>query len=72
MIDERQPKPPTGSFALFFRDRRLTGDFKGISAGDSSRLIAEEWKALSEGEKKVRTDRNSEWKHTNKCAEIRG
>lgn len=34
-------------------NRHASGDFKGISIPDSSKLIAAEWKALSEDEKTV-------------------
>ncbi|EME88870.1 uncharacterized protein MYCFIDRAFT_213435 [Pseudocercospora fijiensis CIRAD86] len=49
--DERVPKRPTGSFAQFNTNRRHSGDFQGISLSDSTKLLAQEWKALSPSEK---------------------
>ncbi|KAH7080557.1 hypothetical protein BKA63DRAFT_246760 [Paraphoma chrysanthemicola] len=54
--DDRQPKRLRNAYTLFFAERRSSGDFKGISAIDASKLIAAEWKALSEGEKKKYRD----------------
>jgi hypothetical protein len=54
LVDDRQPKGMTTSFGAFFAERHLSGDFKGITVPESAKLAAEEWKALSEGEKKVR------------------
>ncbi|TKA77468.1 hypothetical protein B0A49_02351 [Cryomyces minteri] len=51
--DERQLKRPISAFTLFHIERFASNDFKGIPhVADAARLSAEEWKALSEGEKK--------------------
>jgi hypothetical protein len=54
LVDDRQPKRGTNAFAVFAAERHLSGDFKGLAVTEASKLAAEEWKALSEGEKKVR------------------
>ncbi|XP_014554617.1 hypothetical protein COCVIDRAFT_39489 [Bipolaris victoriae FI3] len=49
--DPRRVKAALNPYALFFRARHASGDFKGISAVDASKLIGAEWKALNESEK---------------------
>ncbi|KAF7195554.1 hypothetical protein HII31_03148 [Pseudocercospora fuligena] len=49
--DERVPKKPANSFALFNTNRQSSGDFQGIKLGEAAKLIAQEWKALSSSEK---------------------
>lgn len=51
--DEREVKGPVTSYIHFVSSRFATGDMKDIKLSEASKLIAEEWKALSEGEKKV-------------------
>jgi hypothetical protein len=51
--DDRQVKAPANGWIRFSTERRSSGDFKSISVTDSMKLIAEEWKALSAGEKEV-------------------
>lgn len=51
--DDRLLVQPSSSYALFLGDRMATGDFRHISLGDATRLIAGEWKSLDEGQKKV-------------------
>lgn len=53
LVDERLPKRPASAFSQFVKDRHATGDLKGIKVTDSMKVISEEWKALSAGEKKV-------------------
>jgi hypothetical protein len=48
-------------YLQFSVERRASGDFKDIKLGDSSKLIGEEWKALSESEKQVRIKVNIKW-----------
>jgi hypothetical protein len=55
LVDDRQVKRPVNAYARFNADRQATGDFKNIPLGDSAKLIAQEWKSLSAGEKKVRS-----------------
>lgn len=52
LIDDRhvvRPKP----YALFTKARWATGDFKNIPVPEASKLVSQEWKALSPAEKKV-------------------
>jgi hypothetical protein len=51
--DERAVKRTLSPYMQFSMDRRASGDFKAIGLGDSSKLIGQEWKALSEAEKQV-------------------
>jgi hypothetical protein len=51
--DERATKRPLNAYAQFSVNRNASGDFKNIRLGERSKLIAEEWKALSADEKKV-------------------
>jgi hypothetical protein len=53
--DERRAKQPMTSYLYFLVSRHASGDFKGISVADRTKLIAQEWKSLSEEEKSVRT-----------------
>lgn len=52
--DERQVKRYTTSFMQFSISRQASGDFKNIALGERAKLIAQEWKALSDEEKQVR------------------
>jgi hypothetical protein len=52
--DDRAPKRPALAYATFFGDRSVSPDFKTIKVSDRAKLIAQEWKALNAGEKKVR------------------
>ena len=52
--DERAVKRPATSYIQFMVNRQASGDFKNIAIPERARLIAKEWKALSESEKKVR------------------
>ncbi|TVY78473.1 Non-histone chromosomal protein [Lachnellula suecica] len=54
--DTRIPKRPTTPYIFFFKERRSSGDFKGIAVGAATKVIATEWKALSAGERKVYED----------------
>jgi hypothetical protein len=60
LVDDRQPKGSVNSYSAFVRDRFASGDFKGISVPESSKLMSQEWKALSAGEKKVRSNNTSQ------------
>lgn len=51
--DDRAVKQPRTPFVRFVMDRHTTGDFKGITLSNASKLLAAEWKALSVSEKKV-------------------
>jgi hypothetical protein len=53
LVDDRQPNRPGPTYSIFVRERWNSGDMKGISTVDASRIIAQEWKALSTSEKKV-------------------
>lgn len=52
--DERAVKRPLNRYAQFSTNRHASGDFKNISLAERGRLIAQEWKALSDQEKQVR------------------
>ena len=51
--DERSVKRPMTSFAHFCTSRHASGDFKHLRASEAAKLLGQEWKALSEGEKQV-------------------
>lgn len=52
--DERAVKRPLTPYIQFSVDRHASGDFRNIGIGERAKLIGQEWKALSESEKKVR------------------
>ena len=52
--DERLVKGPKTAYILFHSQRFRSGDFRGTSASESSKLLGNEWKGLSASEKKVR------------------
>ncbi|KAF2833063.1 hypothetical protein CC86DRAFT_399713 [Ophiobolus disseminans] len=56
IIDEREVKQPTNAYAAFVRARHATGDLKNIPLPEGAKLLSEEWKALSAGEKKKYED----------------
>jgi hypothetical protein len=72
LVDDRHPKGLTPTYTYFFTERMASGDFKGIKLQDYSKLIGEEWKALSAGEKKVCVDHFSSTALTDTKAEISG
>lgn len=51
--DERRPKRPQSPYLSFSVNRQASGDFANIQLPQRAKLIAQEWKALSEGEKSV-------------------
>jgi hypothetical protein len=52
--DDRLPKRPGSSFMLFAQERQRSGDLKHISLGETGKLLGQEWKELSDGDKQVR------------------
>ncbi|KAF2869830.1 hypothetical protein BDV95DRAFT_608653 [Massariosphaeria phaeospora] len=58
--DDRQVKRPTTGYMLFLGERTTSGDFKGIAVPDRTRLVSQEWKALSASEKKPYLDEGAE------------
>lgn len=48
---------------LFSTDRQSSGDFANIKIADRSKLIAQEWKSLSESEKEVSCLYIGQWKN---------
>jgi len=54
--DDRQIKRPNSAYLKFSIERRESGDFKGISLGESAKLITEEWNKMSAGDKKKYED----------------
>lgn len=53
IADDRLVKRPQSAYNLFFKARATSGDMGGIRVPEMARLIADEFKALSVGEKKV-------------------
>ncbi|KAF1814217.1 hypothetical protein P152DRAFT_456446 [Eremomyces bilateralis CBS 781.70] len=54
--DERQVKQPLNALILYTKQRWESGDLKGIAPSEAMKLVAGEWKALGEAEKKIYTD----------------
>jgi hypothetical protein len=54
--DDRIPKHPLNPFGRFLSERWASGDMKSMSVGDAGKLIGNEWKSLSAGEKKKYED----------------
>jgi hypothetical protein len=52
--DERRAKQPMTAYLFFLSSRHASGDFKGITVADRTKLMAQEWKSLSEEERSVR------------------
>lgn len=52
IADDRQPKRFSTAFIMFCKDRWASGDLKGVSLPEASKLMSNEWKALSENAKK--------------------
>ncbi|TVY13865.1 Non-histone chromosomal protein 6 [Lachnellula arida] len=52
ITDSRIPKRALSPYMFFIKDRFASGDFKGISVVEASRLIAAEWKSLPAGQRK--------------------
>ncbi|KAL5349437.1 hypothetical protein ACLOAV_005729 [Pseudogymnoascus australis] len=50
--DPRIPKRPLSSYILFVKERYTSGDFKGISSVEAAKILTQEYKALSDSEKK--------------------
>lgn len=51
--DERAAKRPLSAYLQFTVNRHASGDFKSIPVAERAKLMAQEWKALNEGEKEV-------------------
>jgi hypothetical protein len=51
--DDRLVKMPATQYSLFLKDRYDSGDMKGMTVNEASKLIAREWKDLNAAEKKV-------------------
>jgi hypothetical protein len=52
--DERRAKQPMTGYLFFLSSRHASGDFKGINVADRTKLMAQEWKSLTEEERSVR------------------
>jgi hypothetical protein len=57
-------------YNVFLKDRHASGDFKGIKSTEAIGLIANEWKSLSAGEKKVCIHVMNSGVVTDKCIEV--
>ncbi|KAH7330278.1 hypothetical protein BKA65DRAFT_554265 [Rhexocercosporidium sp. MPI-PUGE-AT-0058] len=55
--DERQPKGRASARAIYCGDRWASGDFKGISLSDASKLLAKEWDALPSSDRQAYQER---------------
>ena len=53
--DGRQVKRSIGCYGIFVKERFGSGDFMHIKFPDATKLIAAEWKTLSDAEKEVRS-----------------
>lgn len=51
--DGRIPKSPLTPYIQFFQERQASGDLTGIAQSESTKLIAQEWKDLSDASKQV-------------------
>ncbi|OBT75240.1 hypothetical protein VF21_05659 [Pseudogymnoascus sp. 05NY08] len=51
--DPRIPKRPLPAYIHFVKERYTSGDFKGLSPVEAAKILAQEYKALSESEKKL-------------------
>ena len=51
--DDREVKGRTTAFIFFCKERRASGDFRGISVKDATKRIGQEWKESSAEQKKV-------------------
>lgn len=58
--DPRVPKR-ANAYALFTADRFHSGDFKGVAVSESGKLIAKEYKDLTESERQALLDRAKEY-----------
>ncbi|ELR02908.1 hypothetical protein VC83_02664 [Pseudogymnoascus destructans] len=54
--DPRIPKRPLPAYIHFVKERYASGDFKGISPVEAAKVLTQEYKALSESEKKLYED----------------
>ncbi|USP74223.1 hypothetical protein yc1106_01497 [Curvularia clavata] len=54
--DDRRVKSAPTPYIVFSKARHASGDMKGIAVTEAAKLIANEWKALSESEKKKYQD----------------
>lgn len=57
--DERRVKRPKSAWTYFFSERLQSSDFKGIAVKEKTRLVADEWKALSADEKQRFVDQEA-------------
>ena len=51
--DSRAVKRPETAYIQFFKERRATGEFSGMSIPDAGRTIGREWRNLSASDAKV-------------------
>jgi len=54
--DERRPKTAISAYFYFSKEKRASGELKGISFVDSTKLLADEWRSLSPSQKKPYED----------------
>ena len=51
--DDRLVKAGLSPYILFARERHASGDLRGMPISESGKLIGQEWKGLTAGEKEV-------------------
>ena len=51
--DDRLVTRPRNAYSYFLQERHSTGDYKGMTVVEAAKLIAREWKGLSDAQKKV-------------------
>lgn len=51
--DDRLVKRPNNVYTMFSTERFLSGDFKDVPLREAAKRVAQEFKTLSEAEKKV-------------------
>ena len=55
LVDDRATKRPPSAYLMFYMERYASGDFSGINGREATRLVGNEWRALSDAEKQVRS-----------------
>jgi hypothetical protein len=51
--DDRAVRQPLNGYGFFFKERNDSGDLSGMSVAERGKLVGQEWKNLSEAQKKV-------------------
>ncbi|KAK3934791.1 hypothetical protein QBC46DRAFT_70097 [Diplogelasinospora grovesii] len=51
ITDDRLPKRSVSAYVLFYKSRWQSGEFSSVSAPESAKMIANEWKGMSESQR---------------------